>query len=109
RRPPAVVATLHGTDVPALGDNGARRQVRDMVLGSDGVFVPSAWLRRKAMETLGLPAQLRVDVLPNFVDPEAFHPLDNGSGEVPALFPALEGTKDRRPAGPLLAADFPPA
>jgi len=108
RHPPALVTTLHGTDVTAVGDNGARTQVRDTVLGSDAVFTPSAWLRRKAMETLGLPPQLRVDVLPNFVDPEAFHPLDNGSGEVPALFPALEWTKERRPSVLLHASNFRP-
>jgi len=108
RRPPALVTTLHGTDVTAVGENGARTQVRDTVLGSDAVLTPSAWLRRKAVETLGLPAQLRVDVMPNFVDPEAFHPLDNGAGEMPTLFPALEWTKERRPSVLLHASNFRP-
>jgi N-acetyl-alpha-D-glucosaminyl L-malate synthase BshA len=108
RRPPALVTTLHGTDVTAVGENGARTQVRDTVLGSDAVLTPSAWLRRKAVETLGLPAQVRVDVMPNFVDPEAFHPLDNGAGEMPTLFPALEWTKERRPSVLLHASNFRP-
>ena len=108
RRPPALVTTLHGTDVTAVGENGARTQVRDTVLGSDAVFTPSAWLRRKAVETLDLPAEVRVDVLPNFVDPEAFHPLDNGSGEVPALFPAMEWAPGGRPSVLLHASNFRP-
>ena len=108
RRPPALVTTLHGTDVTAVGDNGARAQVRDTVLGSDAVLTPSAWLRRKAVESLGLPAQVRVEVMPNFVDPEVFHPLDNGGGEVPALFPALEWTAERRPSVLLHASNFRP-
>ena len=108
RRPPALVTTLHGTDVTAVGDNGARTQVRDTVLGSDAVLTPSAWLRRKAVEMLGLPPQVRVDVLPNFVDPVAFHPLDNGAGEVPSLFPQLDWSPERRPAVLLHASNFRP-
>ena len=108
RRVPALVTTLHGTDVTAVGENGARTQVRETVLGSDAVLTPSAWLRRKAFESLGLPAQVRVDVLPNFVDPEAFHPLDNGAGEVPALFPELDWSPERRPAVLLHASNFRP-
>ena len=108
RRAPALVTTLHGTDVTGVGNNGALAQVRDTVLGSDAVLTPSAWLRRKAVELLGLPAQVRVDVMPNFVDPEAFHPLDNGAGEVPALFPALDWAPERRPSVLLHASNFRP-
>ena len=108
-RPPALVTTLHGTDVTGLGDDAAARaQVRETVLGSDAVLTPSAWLRRRAMDMLGLPAHVRVDVLPNFVDPQAFHPLENGGGEVPALFPALEWSPERRPAVLLHASNFRP-
>ena len=63
-------------------DDGARAQVRETVLGSDAVLTPSAWLCRKAVETLALPPQVQIEVLPNFVDPETFHPLENGGGEV---------------------------
>jgi L-malate glycosyltransferase len=109
RRAPALVTTLHGTDVTGVGNDAvARAQVRDTVLGSDVVLTPSEWLRRRAVELLALPAHVHVEVLPNFVDPEAFHPLDDGSGEVPALFPALDWTPARRPAVLLHASNFRP-
>jgi N-acetyl-alpha-D-glucosaminyl L-malate synthase BshA len=107
-RGPALVTTLHGTDVTAVGNDGSLAQVRDTVLGSDAVLTPSAWLSRKAVQILGLPAHVRVDVLPNFVDPEAFHPLDNGAGEVPSLFPALDWAPERRPSVLLHASNFRP-
>ena len=85
-----------------------RAQVREAVLGSDAVLTPSAWLRRVAVEALALPASARVDVVPNFVDPEAFHPLDDGAGEVPALFPDLDWSPRGRPAVLLHASNFRP-
>ena len=108
RRFPALVTTLHGTDVTGVGDDGTRAQVRETVLGSDAVLTPSAWLCRKAVETLALPPQVRIEVLPNFVDPETFHPLENGGGEVPTLFPGLDWTPERRPAVLLHASNFRP-
>ena len=45
---------------------------------------------------------------PNFVDPQAFHPLDNGAGEVPALFPDLDWSPTNRPAVLLHASNFRP-
>ncbi len=107
-RAPALVTTLHGTDVTAVGENGTRTQVRETVLGSDAVLTPSAWLCRRAVELLALPATLRIEVLPNFFDPQAFHPLDDGEGEVPALFPRLDWSPERRPAVLLHASNFRP-
>ena len=108
-RAPALVTTLHGTDVTGVGDDAAARaQVRETVLESDAVLTPSAWLRRRAVETLGLGSSVQLEVLPNFVDPEIFHPLDDGGGEVPALFPALDWTPERRPAVLLHASNFRP-
>ncbi|HUM13899.1 MAG TPA: N-acetyl-alpha-D-glucosaminyl L-malate synthase BshA [Myxococcaceae bacterium] len=109
RRAPALVTTLHGTDVTGVsGEPAMRAQVRETVLGSDAVLTPSAWLRRVAVETLGLPPSARVEVLPNFVDPQTFHPLDDGAGEVPALFPDLDWSPGRRPAVLLHASNFRP-
>ncbi len=108
-RPPGLVVTLHGTDVTGHGHDAAMRgQVREAVLGSDAVMTPSAWLRRMAMSTLGLSPGFQISVVPNFVDPEAFHPLDDGSGEVPALFPALDWSPGKRPAVLLHASNFRP-
>ena len=106
---PALVTTLHGTDVTGVAaDAAARAQVRETVLGSDAVLTPSEWLRRRAVELLGLGTKVRLDVLPNFVDPETFHPLDDGAGEVPALFPDLDWSPERRPAVLLHASNFRP-
>jgi glycosyltransferase involved in cell wall biosynthesis len=85
-----------------------RAQVRAAVLGSDAVLTPSAWLRRMAFDALALPSSTRVDVVPNFVDPQAFHPLDNGAGEVPAMFPDLDWSPTNRPAVLLHASNFRP-
>jgi N-acetyl-alpha-D-glucosaminyl L-malate synthase BshA len=109
RRAPAVVTNLHGTDVTGVAHDAAMRsQVREAVLGSDAVVTPSEWLRRVAVQTLELPGELRLDVVPNFVDPEAFHPLENGAGEVPALFPHLDWNHGRRPPVLLHASNFRP-
>lgn len=109
RAAPALVTTLHGTDVTGVGHDAAMRgQVREAVLASDAVLTPSAWLRRAAIETLALPATVQVEVVPNFVDPVAFHPLDDGAGEVPGLFPGLDWSPGRRPAVLLHASNFRP-
>ena len=109
RRAPPLITTLHGTDVTGVGRDAAMRaQVRETVLGSSAVLTPSAWLRRMAVDELALPSSVRLEVVPNFVDPEAFHPLQNGGGEVPALFPGLEWTAARRPAVLLHASNFRP-
>ena len=109
RRPPGLVTTLHGTDVTGVAhDTAMRAQVREAVLGSGAVLTPSAWLRRVAIETLALPRSVEVAVVPNFVDPRAFHPLDDGAGEVPALFPGLDWRPGRRPAVLLHASNFRP-
>lgn len=109
RHAPRLITSLHGTDVSGLGhDQAMRGLVRETVLASDAVLTPSAWLRRMAMETLALPASFQVDVVPNFVDPQAFHPLDDGAGEVPALFPGLDWSPARRPAVLLHASNFRP-
>ena len=109
RAPPRLVTNLHGTDVTGLGPNGAMRaQVREAVLASDAVLTPSAWLRRTAMETFQLPPAVSISVVPNFVDPEVFHPPANGGGEVEAFFPRQEWNGPRRPAVLLHASNFRP-
>lgn len=72
---PRIVTTLHGTDVTHLGsDPQYRPVVRLAVSRSDGVTVPSAYLREQAYARLGLPETLGIEVIPNFVDTEHFAP-----------------------------------
>ncbi|HEX6853591.1 MAG TPA: N-acetyl-alpha-D-glucosaminyl L-malate synthase BshA [Candidatus Polarisedimenticolaceae bacterium] len=72
---PRLVTTLHGTDVTHLGsDPQFRPVVRLAVAQSDGVTVPSAYLRAEAYRRLGLPGDLSIEVIPNFVDTAHFAP-----------------------------------
>jgi N-acetyl-alpha-D-glucosaminyl L-malate synthase BshA len=72
---PRVVTTLHGTDVTRLGADPRYRSVtRFTVAASDGITVPSQFLRDEAHRCLGLPAEPPIEVIANFVDTEVFAP-----------------------------------
>jgi N-acetyl-alpha-D-glucosaminyl L-malate synthase BshA len=105
-RPPRLVTTLHGTDVTAIrGDAALTAVTRHVVLQSDAVTTPSVWLRHAAVANLALPEKTPVEVVPNFVDPEEFHP----GGERPdlrRLFPALPWDGTSAPAVLLHASNF---
>jgi N-acetyl-alpha-D-glucosaminyl L-malate synthase BshA len=105
-RPPRLVTTLHGTDVTGLvGDAALTAVTRHAVMRSDAVTTPSAWLRRAAFENLSLPEKTRVEVVPNFVDTEEFHPGDDRP-DLRRLFPALSWEGPGRPAVLLHASNF---
>lgn len=75
-RAPRVVTTLHGTDVTHIGTDPSYRAITQFsVSRSDGITVPSEFLRREAHRTLGLPSDRRIEVIPNFVDTERFQPV----------------------------------
>lgn len=72
---PRLITSLHGTDVTRTGADPAYREVTAFaVAASDGVTVPSDFLRRQAYELLKLLAQTPIEVLPNFVDAARFSP-----------------------------------
>lgn len=72
---PKVVTTLHGTDVTLVGaDHGFAPLTHFAVASSDAVTAPSRWLAETARANLGLASDLRIDVIPNFVDPQQFAP-----------------------------------
>lgn len=72
---PAVVTTLHGTDVTRIGAEPSYQLItRFCVEASDAISVPSEFLRIEAQHTLGVAAQLPIDVIPNFIDSERFAP-----------------------------------
>jgi N-acetyl-alpha-D-glucosaminyl L-malate synthase BshA len=78
---PRFVTTLHGTDATVLGADPAYRSVtRHAIERSDGISVPSQFLRQEAVLRLGLRADLAIEVLPNFVDTDAFGPADGPNG-----------------------------
>jgi N-acetyl-alpha-D-glucosaminyl L-malate synthase BshA len=107
-RAPRLVTTLHGTDVTGLDGDGALTAVtRHAVMRSDAVTTPSLWLRNAAMAALSLSAATRIEVVPNFVDPEEFHPGDDRP-DLRRLFPELSFEGTRRPAVLLHASNFRP-
>jgi N-acetyl-alpha-D-glucosaminyl L-malate synthase BshA len=78
RAAPRVVTTLHGTDVTQIGSDPAYRPVtRFTVASSDGLTVPSEFLKAEAYLRLEVPAELPIEVIPNFVDTEHFTPAPN--------------------------------
>jgi len=72
---PRTLVTLHGTDITRVGSDPALLPVnRFSLLHSDALTVPSAFLRQAAYENLALPESTPIEVIPNFVDSERFHP-----------------------------------
>lgn len=77
KRAPRIVTTLHGTDVTRVGVDPSLQSInRFSVASSDAVTVPSRFLRDAAKEMLGLPEHFPIQVVPNFVDPDAFSPAN---------------------------------
>jgi L-malate glycosyltransferase len=106
RKAPRLVTTLHGTDVTNVGEDPALRMVtRHAVLASDAVTTPSAWLREAALAGLDLPVGTRIEVVPNFVDLEAFHPAPDRP-DLRALFPRERWEGAERPGVLLHASNF---
>jgi N-acetyl-alpha-D-glucosaminyl L-malate synthase BshA len=74
-RAPRLLTTLHGTDVTLLGSDSLFRPLTQLAVhASDGLTAPSRWLADVARTTLGLPADVGIDVIPNFVDANLFSP-----------------------------------
>ncbi len=107
---PRTVVTLHGTDVTRVGREPSYAAVTRFVVGAAAaVTVPSAFLRREAAALLGDAEAARIEVIPNFVDPEAFRPparrqperlaaLCPDAGAGPVLFHASNFRDVKRPA-----------
>lgn len=85
---PAVITTLHGTDVTGVGVEPSLQRInRFSVEASDGVTVPSAYLEGAARNLLGLAPHIDIEVIPNFVDPEHFRPaVPQGREALSVLF-----------------------
>jgi len=77
---PRVVTTLHGTDITLVGvDPSFLPLVRFAILASDGLTVPSAWLRETTYRNLDVPRDVAIQVVPNFVDTQRFAPAPVGA------------------------------
>jgi N-acetyl-alpha-D-glucosaminyl L-malate synthase BshA len=85
---PAMVTTLHGTDVTRLGAHPSLHAVTAFALAAcDGLTAPSHYLRAAAAERFGLAAE-RIEVIANFIDLERFAPpRERDPAALAALFP----------------------
>ncbi len=73
---PRVVTTLHGSDVTGYGLAQSYDAVtRFSVLASDGLTVPSEFLKREAEARLALGPETAITVIPNSVDTVRFAPV----------------------------------
>jgi N-acetyl-alpha-D-glucosaminyl L-malate synthase BshA len=78
---PKIVTTLHGTDVSLVGSDPRFQPLTQLVVRhSDAITAPSRWLAEAAHVELGLPRDVTIDVIPNFVDSEQFRPLADEGG-----------------------------
>ena len=84
---PAMVVTLHGTDVTRLGPHPSLNPVTAFALaGCTGITTPSQYLRREAVGCFGLP-EARIEVISNFVDTARFTPpAQRDRGVLEAVF-----------------------
>jgi N-acetyl-alpha-D-glucosaminyl L-malate synthase BshA len=74
-RAPKTITTLHGTDVTLVGaDPKFQPLVRFVVGASDALTTPSRYLADAAYNHLGLPRDMAIEVIPNFVDTRRFSP-----------------------------------
>lgn len=93
---PKVVVTLHGTDVTVVGSTRCyQEETLYSVLGSDGVTVPSSFLKNAAHDKLRIPSEKAIEVIPNFVNSAQFKPLSNAK-EVAAVRSEL-GVRGNKP------------
>ena len=83
---PRLVTTLHGTDITLVGSDASFLPLTQFsITASDAVTTPSAWLAAATFQKLGIPASVRIDVIPNFVDATRFSP-----GPAPREIPSRE-------------------
>ena len=75
-RPLPLVTTLHGTDVTLVGAHEEFFQLTCLALrSSDRITAVSSALARDTEETFGTMGQ-SIEVIPNFIDPKAYFPVD---------------------------------
>ena len=83
---PRLVTTLHGTDITLVGSDASFLPLTQFsITASDAVTAPSAWLAAATFQTLGIPASVQIDVIPNFVDAARFSPGPPAARPVPVL------------------------
>ncbi len=82
RPAPRVVTTLHGTDITLVGNDASYAPLTHYALrASDAVTAVSEDLRRRSLENFPCGIDIdSIEVIPNFVDVDVYHP-GAGTGE----------------------------
>lgn len=90
---PPLITTLHGTDITLVGNDRSYLPItRFSISESDGVTVPSKYLKNATYDKLNVSTSIPIEVIPNFVDAERFTPLPiEERSPLPELF-ACGGT-----------------
>ena len=85
-RPLPLVTTLHGTDVTLVGAHEEFFQLTRLALRvSDRITAVSHALARETEETFGTLDQ-GIEVIPNFIDPKVYFPMDQLKGRCRKYF-----------------------
>jgi N-acetyl-alpha-D-glucosaminyl L-malate synthase BshA len=77
RPAPRLVTTLHGTDITLVGNDPSYAPLTQFVISaSDAATAVSEWLATETKEQFCIRTgpECEIDVVPNFVDTERFHP-----------------------------------
>jgi N-acetyl-alpha-D-glucosaminyl L-malate synthase BshA len=100
---PAMVMTLHGTDVTSLGSHPSLHPVTAFALAQcAGLTTPSRFLRAQAVDHFGLAAE-RIEVIANFVDLARFVPAArHDRAELTGLFDDDDDDDDDADPAPVL-------
>jgi L-malate glycosyltransferase len=70
--PLKIITTLHGTDITLVGQERSFLEItRFSILKSDGLTAVSEFLRNETEKHFSVPRE-RIEVVPNFVDPDLF-------------------------------------
>ncbi|RMG39926.1 MAG: N-acetyl-alpha-D-glucosaminyl L-malate synthase BshA [Candidatus Dadabacteria bacterium] len=74
---PKVITTLHGTDITLVGKDRSYLPItRFSIMQSDGVTVPSLFLKQATHDKLNVPTDCPIEVIPNFVDTSRYSPVE---------------------------------
>lgn len=87
---PRVVLTLHGTDVTRTPSQPGYEAInRFAVALADRLSTPSEFLQHEVRRRFAIPGQQAIDVIPNFVDTDHFHPAARrDTSQLASLFSA---------------------
>jgi len=94
---PKILTTLHGTDITLVGNNRSYLPItRFSITQSDGVTVPSQYLKHATYDKINVSTSFPIEVIPNFVDTKVFCPAPPGNLDFEALLGACSCTAGSR-------------